>query len=176
VAVLSYGYWQRRFAGDPSIVGKQIILNARPMTVMGVTPPGFYGTELARNPGVRVSHDDGDRFQAGSRQPAREPTPSMDDHPGAPEAKGFCAEAPTASAADENAIIRSLAWRFPRRDPLAPARQDGHPSWRGFSSRLAGTGLKTVAIIMEREHPDYAPFRAVKTRWRDPHDGHRFWR
>jgi predicted permease len=54
VAVLSYGYWQRRFGSDPSIVGKQIILNARPMTVIGVTPPGFYGTELARDPGVRV--------------------------------------------------------------------------------------------------------------------------
>jgi predicted permease len=54
VAVLGYGYWQRRFGSDPSIVGKQIILNAKPMTVIGVTPPGFYGTELARDPGVRV--------------------------------------------------------------------------------------------------------------------------
>ena len=54
VAVLSHGYWQRRFASDPSIVGKQIILNARPMTIIGVTPPGFYGTGLARNPGVGV--------------------------------------------------------------------------------------------------------------------------
>jgi predicted permease len=54
VAVLSYGYWQRRFGSDPSVIGKQIILNARPMTVVGVTPPGFYGTELARDPGVRV--------------------------------------------------------------------------------------------------------------------------
>jgi predicted permease len=54
VAVLSYGYWQRRFGSDPSVIGKQIILNARPITVVGVTPPGFYGTELARDPGVRV--------------------------------------------------------------------------------------------------------------------------
>jgi predicted permease len=54
VAVLSYGYWEQRFGSDASIVGRQIILNARPMTVIGVTPPGFYGTELARDPGVRV--------------------------------------------------------------------------------------------------------------------------
>ena len=54
VAVLSYGYWQRRFGSDASIVGKQIILNAKQMTVIGVTPPGFYGTELARDPGIRV--------------------------------------------------------------------------------------------------------------------------
>ena len=54
VAVLSYSYWQRRFGSDASIVGKQLILNAKPMTVIGVTPPGFYGTELARDPGIRV--------------------------------------------------------------------------------------------------------------------------
>ena len=54
VAVLSFGYWQGRFGSDPLIVGKQLILNARPMTIVGVTPPGFYGTELARDPGIRV--------------------------------------------------------------------------------------------------------------------------
>jgi predicted permease len=54
VAVLSYRYWQRRFGSDPAIVGKEIILNARLMTVIGVTPPGFYGTELARDPDIRV--------------------------------------------------------------------------------------------------------------------------
>jgi predicted permease len=54
VAILSYAYWQRRFASDPSIIGKQIILNAKPITVIGVTPPNFYGLELARNPGIRV--------------------------------------------------------------------------------------------------------------------------
>ena len=54
VAVLSYGYWQRRFGSDPSIVGKNIILNDHPFHIIGITPPGFYGTELARNPDIRV--------------------------------------------------------------------------------------------------------------------------
>jgi predicted permease len=54
VAVLSYGYWERRFGSDPSIVGKQIVLNGQPMTVVGVTPPGFYGTEMASSPDIRV--------------------------------------------------------------------------------------------------------------------------
>src|SRR5579864_133822 len=54
VAVLSYGYWQRRFGGDPAIVGKDIILNNNPIRVIGITPPRFYGTEIARNPDIRV--------------------------------------------------------------------------------------------------------------------------
>jgi predicted permease len=54
VAVLSYGYWQRRFGSDPSIVGKNIVLNDNPIRVIGITPPRFYGTEMARNPDIRV--------------------------------------------------------------------------------------------------------------------------
>ena len=43
VIVLGYAYWQKRFAGDPEIVGKKVSLNGRPFTVVGVTPKGFYG-------------------------------------------------------------------------------------------------------------------------------------
>jgi predicted permease len=54
VAVLSYGYWQRKFGSDPSIVGKNIILNEHPIRVIGIAPQGFYGTEMAQNPDIRV--------------------------------------------------------------------------------------------------------------------------
>jgi putative ABC transport system permease protein len=40
-AVLSYALWKRRFGGDASIIGRQITVNARPMTVVGVMPPQF---------------------------------------------------------------------------------------------------------------------------------------
>ena len=46
VAVLSYGYWQRRFGGDPSVVGRSIRINLQPMTIVGVTAQGFDGLEL----------------------------------------------------------------------------------------------------------------------------------
>ncbi|MBA3543990.1 MAG: ABC transporter permease [Chthoniobacterales bacterium] len=54
VAVLSYEYWQRRFGGDPAMVGAKLILNNQPMTVVGITPPGFYGTDLAEVTDIRV--------------------------------------------------------------------------------------------------------------------------
>jgi macrolide transport system ATP-binding/permease protein len=44
VVVLSYGFWQRRFESDPSIVGKIINLQGQPFTIIGVTAREFVGT------------------------------------------------------------------------------------------------------------------------------------
>jgi len=44
VAVLSYSNWQQRFAGDPSVVGKQVTINNTPITIIGVAPEGFIGS------------------------------------------------------------------------------------------------------------------------------------
>jgi len=44
VAVLSHRYWQKRFGGDPSVIGKQINLNNRAFTVAGIAAKGFDGT------------------------------------------------------------------------------------------------------------------------------------
>jgi putative ABC transport system permease protein len=41
VVILSYGLWKERFAGDPAIVGKSILLNGKPQTVVGVAPQNF---------------------------------------------------------------------------------------------------------------------------------------
>jgi predicted permease len=43
VGVISYRFWERRFNRDPSVVGKTIQVNSVPVTLVGVTPPGFAG-------------------------------------------------------------------------------------------------------------------------------------
>jgi MacB-like periplasmic core domain len=48
VAVISYCYWQRRFAGDPNVVGRALEMQGRPFTIVGVTPPEFFGTQPGR--------------------------------------------------------------------------------------------------------------------------------
>jgi putative ABC transport system permease protein len=40
-AIISHGLWKRRFGSDPAIVGKQVQISSRPITVVGVMPPGF---------------------------------------------------------------------------------------------------------------------------------------
>ena len=50
VVILSHTCWQKRFAGDPSIIGRKILLNTHPFTVVGVAPAGFVGTEVAFAP------------------------------------------------------------------------------------------------------------------------------
>ncbi|HEY6991369.1 MAG TPA: ABC transporter permease, partial [Bryobacteraceae bacterium] len=41
--VLSYAYWQRRFAADPAVLDQSIDVNGHPMTIIGVAPRGFLG-------------------------------------------------------------------------------------------------------------------------------------
>ena len=50
VAVLSYGCWQRRFASDPAIAGRAILINGHSFTAVGVAPPNFTGTESVFTP------------------------------------------------------------------------------------------------------------------------------
>ncbi len=48
VAVVSYGFWQREFGGDPDAIGRSIALDGHPFTVIGVTPRDFFGVQVGR--------------------------------------------------------------------------------------------------------------------------------
>ncbi|HEY1337287.1 MAG TPA: ABC transporter permease, partial [Bryobacteraceae bacterium] len=53
-AVLSYNFWKRRFGGDPAVIGKTLRLNTRPFTIVGVSPPSFYGLARGTDYEVRI--------------------------------------------------------------------------------------------------------------------------
>ena len=54
IAVVSYGFWQRRLGGDPSAVGRVMPLNGAGFTIIGVTPEGFKGVNAIISPDMWV--------------------------------------------------------------------------------------------------------------------------
>ncbi len=54
VAMISYGYWKRRFGQTPAVLGKAISISGVPFTIIGITPPEFFGMEVGMAPDVFV--------------------------------------------------------------------------------------------------------------------------
>jgi predicted permease len=54
VAVISHACWQRRFSGDASIIGRTVRIDRAPFTIIGVTPPGFFGVAAGFSPDVTI--------------------------------------------------------------------------------------------------------------------------
>ncbi len=50
VAMLSYRTWQQQYGADPRVIGGSFILDSHPVTIIGITPPGFFGETLRSNP------------------------------------------------------------------------------------------------------------------------------
>ena len=75
--VLAYRYWQRRFGGNPSIVGQPITLNGQSFTVLGIAPESFTGLSWAMavsgwvpSGAVGTMMHDGDAFRDNRGAPA----------------------------------------------------------------------------------------------------------
>jgi putative ABC transport system permease protein len=47
-AVISHGFWQREYSGDPAVVGRKVQLGGHAFDIIGVTPPTFFGVEVGR--------------------------------------------------------------------------------------------------------------------------------
>jgi predicted permease len=67
VAVLSHAAWMKHFEGDPAVVGRDITLNARPFTVIGIAPEGFRGTMIGLSLDVFVPITMQRAFMSGDR-------------------------------------------------------------------------------------------------------------
>jgi macrolide transport system ATP-binding/permease protein len=72
VAILSYQAWQRDYSLDPSVVGSTFILNTQPVTIIGVTPPEFYGD--------RMSASTPDFYMPMTMEPVMSPTSMLHRH------------------------------------------------------------------------------------------------
>ena len=54
VVVASHSWWQRRFGGDPSVIGSTITIDQTSYTIIGVTPREFFGTTVGESPDIWV--------------------------------------------------------------------------------------------------------------------------
>ena len=54
VIVLNHGFWERRFAANPKVIGETVLLNGQGFTIIGVAPKGFQGTAVLGGPDVWV--------------------------------------------------------------------------------------------------------------------------
>ena len=52
--VLTHAYWESSFGADPNVVGRTLVVNGKPLTIVGVGPRGFYGTTIGERPLVFV--------------------------------------------------------------------------------------------------------------------------
>jgi len=111
VAVLSWPCWHKHFGGDPAVVGRAVKINGMDFTIVGVTPQGFFGTELFFAPdvffpsmmqkqleggsGYLESRDAGNFFAAGRLKP------------GVSMAR---------AEAELNSVARGLAQQYPKND------------------------------------------------------------
>ena len=50
----SHSWWKRRFARDPAVVGKTVTLGSTVYTIIGVTPPEFFGTTMGQSPDLWI--------------------------------------------------------------------------------------------------------------------------
>jgi len=123
VAVVSWSYWRNKFNLDPAILGKRIMVEDVPMTVVGVTPREFFGVHVGLRPDVWVPLEAA-RGQAGS--PVRQLLARLK---------------PTVSIAQARAGMAVLfRWTLAER---AGASQDPVMRQLKFTVEPAGAGLST---------------------------------
>ncbi len=123
VIVLGHRLWQRRFAGDPQIVGKSITLSGRAFTVVGVAPAGYRGIDFVLDPEFWVPLGNGRALN-----PTEPPREARDYH--WLEVIARMASGVTGQQAD--AELRTMAARFAT---AYPATDKGN----GFQYEQAGS-------------------------------------
>lgn len=139
VVVVSYGFWQRRFAGADDLLGSTIELGGIPMTVIGIMPPGFTGPFIGFPMEAWVPLSVSDRLRPGTELASRTSQPF--------EVFVRLADGYELQAAEEslNVVAAQLEQQFPalnrsRRVSLTPVT--------GLDDSLRGSVLGFLGILL----------------------------
>jgi predicted permease len=142
VTVLSYGLWQRQFGGDPGIVGKEVLVNNQPFTVVGVAPRSFGGTWVGLN---------FDLYVPVMMQPALSPGAGLIERRGTYWLQGYARLKPGATVAQARTELNAIQERIGEVHAAArgtgvivtPFDRQGAQEWLRpvFIALLAVTGL-----------------------------------
>jgi putative ABC transport system permease protein len=130
--VLSHAFWQRRFGGDPGVVGQAIRLDGRPRTVVGVMPKDFTFPR-----GGQMPHGFGFRLGPDAWVPAALPPP-LKAHRGMRGALAFGRLGPGVSLGQAQADLHAITQRL----------WEAHPdSDRGWGVRVAPLGEQLTGNV-----------------------------
>ena len=166
VAVLSAGYWRSHFAGDPTVVGRTVLMNGVPTTIVGIMPEGFAfpGTT------TRIWIPAGDR-------PCESGQPSGAQYPSDRQAGTRCVDRDCSRGApDDHVGVEGQVSGDPH-GPLPVRASDARGSVGidpAGAGRAAGRNrLRAADRLRERREPDAGARRVANAR-----DGHsrRAWR
>jgi putative ABC transport system permease protein len=146
VAVVSYGSWQRRFGGDPDLVGQTITINSKSFTVIGIAPPEFNGTVLIFTPEIYVPLMMANQIEPGS---------NWLENPGSGRIFALGRLKPDVSVPQAKAELDALALQLGREYPLIGNVQFNIsppglflPMLRGYTLGFAGVMLSVVGLVL----------------------------
>ena len=140
VVVISYQLWQRRFQGDPQIIGKTQRLNGVYHTIVGVAPQGFYGTFVGWAMQFWIPTSMEELFEAGGYK--------LEDR-GARWVEGYARLKPEVSAQQAQQEVSAVAGRLEKEYPLTNHGRSMQlwPLW-ATPFNGAGTLLPTLSITL----------------------------
>jgi predicted permease len=136
VAVISDGYWARRFGRDPSAIGRRITVDNVPHVIVGVTPASFSGLDVARRVDVTVPIN-GAQFRQGWLSMAVLVRLRRD-------------AAPSAASAELTTLMQAFAREVPARARLANLRVEMTPAANGIGGvrRQYRTPVTIVMVLV----------------------------
>lgn len=138
-AVLNYSFWQANYHGDPSVIGRHLLISGQPSIIVGVLPPDFEGIFVGQPKKLYLPMH---FLSALAPSPAQDPY----QHPDTLAYLPLARLAPGSTLASLNAELRSLS--TPTLGALLPQRLRNSPSFRDayLSADSASRGFSLIRL------------------------------